>query len=110
MQYVDKKAGGAQELVLSRLRQSAKNLSLTRAVAVRESLLSYGKSKSVIMDPSQFAVVGHGFEQPKTGLVNGEPARPKNQQEWASNMRVVFKLIPIGDTEASVFTPAGGGK
>ncbi len=108
--YVDKKAAGAQELVLTRLRQSAKNLSLTRAIAVRESLLGYGKVKSVVMDPSQFAVVGHGFEQPKTGLVNGEPVRPKNQQEWASNMRVVFKLIPVGDTEASVFTPAGGGK
>ena len=108
--YVDKKAGGAPELVLTRLRQSAKNLSLTRAIAVRESLLNYGKSKSVIMDPSQFAVVGHGFEQPKTGLVNGEPVRPKTQQDWASNMRVVFKLIPVGDTEASVFTPAGGGK
>jgi outer membrane protein OmpA-like peptidoglycan-associated protein/ABC-type nitrate/sulfonate/bicarbonate transport system substrate-binding protein len=110
MQYIDKKIGGAPELVLTRLRQSAKNLSLTRAIAVRESLLNYGKSKSVLMDPSQFAVVGHGFEQPKTGIANGEPIRPKNQQEWASNMRVVFKLIPIGDTEASVFTPAGGGK
>ena len=110
MAYIDKKAGGAPELVLTRLRQSAKNLSLTRAIAVRESLLNYGKAKSVIMDPSQFAVVGHGFEQPKTGLVNGEPVRPKTPQEWASNMRVVFKLIPVGDTEASVFTPAGGGK
>ena len=108
--YVDKKAANAPEVVLSRLRQSAKNLSLTRAIAVRESLLGYGKSKSVVMDPSQFAVVGHGFEQPKTGLVNGEPVRPKTQQEWASNMRVEFKLIPVGDTEASVFTPAGGGK
>jgi outer membrane protein OmpA-like peptidoglycan-associated protein len=109
-QYIDKKASSAQEVVLTRLRQSAKNLSLTRAIAVRESLLGYGKSKSVIMDPTQFAVVGHGFEQPKTGLANGVPIRPKNEQEWASNMRVVFKLIPVGDAEAQVFTPAGGGK
>ena len=109
-QYIDKKAGKAQDIVLTRIRQSAKNLSLTRAIAFREGLLNYGKTKSVIMDPSQFAVVGHGFEQPKTGLNNGEPVRPKNQQEWASNMRVVFKLIPVGDTEATVFTSAGGGK
>lgn len=109
-QYIDKKAAKAQDLVLTRIRQSAKNLSLTRAIAFREGLLNYGKTKSVIMDPSQFAVVGHGFEQPKTGLKGGEPVRPKDQQEWASNMRVVFKLIPVGDTEATVFTSAGGGK
>lgn len=110
MQYIDKKAANAPELVLSRLRQSAKNLSLTRAIALRESLLNYGKLKMVIMDPSQFAVVGHGFEKPKTGLKNGEPVRPKDQQEWASNMRVVFELIPVGEVESQVFTPAGGGK
>ncbi|MFA6536064.1 MAG: ABC transporter substrate-binding protein [Candidatus Paceibacterota bacterium] len=109
-QYIDKKLANAPELVLSRLRQSAKNLSLTRAIAVRESLLNYAKSKGVVMDPSQYAVVGHGFEQPKTGIANGEPIRPKTQQEWASNMRVVFNLIPVGDTEMQVFAPAGGAK
>ena len=62
------------------------------------------------MDPSQYAVVGHGFEQPKTGTANGEPIRPKTQQEWSSNMRVVFNLIPVGDTEMQVFAPAGGAK
>jgi ABC-type nitrate/sulfonate/bicarbonate transport system substrate-binding protein/outer membrane protein OmpA-like peptidoglycan-associated protein len=110
MAYVDKKASGSPELVLTRTRQSAKNLSLTRAIAVRESVLNFAKGKNVIMDPSQFAVVGHGFDRPKSGMVNGEPVRPKSDQEWKANMRVEFRLIPVGDTEAQVFTPAGGGK
>jgi len=100
----------APEIVLSQVRQSAKNLSLRRAIVVRESLLAYAKAKGLVMDPSQFATVGQGFEQAKTGLVNGEPNRPNTAEEWASNMRVEFRLIPIGDTEASVFTPVGGGK
>jgi outer membrane protein OmpA-like peptidoglycan-associated protein len=110
MSYIDKKASGSPELVLTRLRQSAKNLSLTRAIAVRESVLGYAKDKAVIMDPSQFAVVGHGLDRPKSGSVNGEPVRPATQDEWKANMRVEFRLIPVGDTEAQVFTPAGGGK
>jgi len=109
-QYIDKKVKGDPEAVLRSLRQSGKNLSMNRAIAVRESLLEYGKSKNVTMDPSQFATVGLGFENPKTGIKNGEPVRPKDEKEWLSNMRVVFKLIPIGDTEAQAFTPAGGGK
>ena len=99
----------APEIVLGRLRQQAKNTSLDRAIAIRESLLAYAKTKGLVMDPSQFAVVGQGFEQAKTGLVNGEPNRPNTAEEWASNMRGEFKLITVGDTEASVFTPVGGG-
>lgn len=105
-----KTQGSAPEIVLTRVRQAAKNLSLTRAIAVRESLLNYAKTKQLVMDPSQFAVVGHGFEQAKTGVVSGEPNRPNTPEEWASNMRVEFRLIPVGDSEASVFTPVGGDK
>jgi outer membrane protein OmpA-like peptidoglycan-associated protein len=110
LEYLKLQEKGAPQIALTQKRQSAKNLSLTRAVNVRESLLSYAKAKTLVMDPSQFAVVGRGFEQPKTGTKNGEPNRPKTEAAWLSNMRVEFRLIPVGDTESSVFTPAGGGQ
>jgi hypothetical protein len=58
------------------------------------------------MDPSQFAVVGHGFEKPKTGVVNGDPVAPKTKEEWLSNMRVEFRIVPV-EAEAAAFTPIG---
>ena len=90
--------------MLGRTQQSAKNLSLSRAIAVRDSVIAYAKSQGVALDPTQFAVVGHGITQPKTGICGSEPCAPKSEQEWQSNMRVEFRIIQM-EAEASAFKP-----
>ena len=102
--YVNNKTKGETELVLGRIRQSAKNLSLTRANAVRESLIEYAKQKGIRLDPSQLAVVGHGIDRPASGMCGADPCAPKTEAQWLSNMRVEFRIIQV-EAEASVFKP-----
>jgi len=104
--YLRTKEQGGSPVVLSRTQQSAKNLSVSRAIAVRDSVIAYAKSQGVSLDPSQFAAVGHGIEQPKTGVCGGNPCAPKTEQEWLSNMRVEFRVIQV-EAEASAFKPLG---
>ena len=102
--YVRTKSKGESELVLGRIRQSAKNLSLTRANAVRDSVIEYAKQKGVRLDPSQFAVVGHGIARPTSGMCGADPCAPASEAEWLANMRVEFRIIQV-EAEASVFKP-----
>jgi len=102
--YLKKKKKNEREIVLRRVKQAAKNLSLTRANAVRDSLISFAKSKGVTLDPSQFAVVGHGINKPQNGICSGDPCAPKTEQEWLNNMRVEFRIIQI-EAEESLFKP-----
>ena len=104
MAYLQAKRDGAPAVVLGRTQQSAKNLSLARAIAVRDSIIGYAKSRGISLDPSQFAVVGHGITQPRSGMCGGEPCAPKTEQEWQNNMRVEFRIIQI-EAEASAFKP-----
>lgn len=104
MGYLRKKKSNESTVVLSRIKQSAKNLSLTRANAVRDSLVKFAKTKAVTLDPSQFAIVGHGINSPKTGKCGGDPCSPKTKDEWLSNMRVSFRIIQV-EAEESVFNP-----
>jgi outer membrane protein OmpA-like peptidoglycan-associated protein len=104
MAYLRARKEGAAQVVLGRTQQSAKNLSLARSVAVRDSVVAYAKSQGISLDPSQFAVVGHGIAQPKSGVCGGDPCAPKNEQEWKSNMRVEFRIIQI-EAESSAFKP-----
>ncbi len=104
MGYLRQKKDGAAQVVLTRTQQSAKNLSLSRASAVREAAINYAKGRGVKLDPSQFAVVGHGIMQPRTGMCGADPCAPKSEQEWHSNMRVEFRIIQI-EAESSVFKP-----
>ncbi len=104
--YLRAKQEGAAPFVLARTQQSAKNLSVSRAISVRDSAIGYAKAQGISLDASQFAVVGHGIEQPKTGICGGEPCAPKSEQDWLSNMRVEFRVIQI-EAEASAFKPLG---
>lgn len=104
MGYLQAKKSGASQIVLGRTQQSAKNLSLARANAVRDSVIGYARGRGIALDPSQFAVVGHGIGQPRTGMCGGDPCPPKSEQEWHSNMRVEFRIIQI-EAEASAFKP-----
>lgn len=104
MAYLHAKRDGSPDVVLGRTQQSAKNLSLSRAIAVRDSLIAYAKSQGVSLDPTQFAVVGHGITQPKTGICGSDPCPPKTEAEWQSNMRVEFRILQV-EAEASAFKP-----
>lgn len=101
--YLKKQKDGADELVLSRIAQSAKNLSYNRAGKVRSGLIALAEQEGFYMDPSQFALVGHGFAEPKTGLCeNNQPCAPKTKDEWLSNMRVVLRIVQV-EAESDVF-------
>ena len=102
--YLRKKKTDPSEVVLGRIKQSAKNLSLSRSVAVRDSVIDFAKAQGITLDPSQFAVVGHGISKPKSGICGNDPCAPKSEKEWRDNMRVVFRVVQI-EAEASVFTP-----
>lgn len=102
--YLRKKKNKANEIVLRRVRQAAKNLSLTRAIAVRDSMMGYAETGGISLDRSQFTVVGHGITQPKTGVCGSDPCAPKTKEDWLSNMRVVFRIIQI-EAEESAFMP-----
>jgi ABC-type nitrate/sulfonate/bicarbonate transport system substrate-binding protein/outer membrane protein OmpA-like peptidoglycan-associated protein len=102
--YLRAKKDGASQVVLSRTQQSAKNLSVARALGVRDSVIAFARAQGIALDPTQFAVVGHGIGQPKTGVCGADPCAPKDEQEWLSNMRVEFRVIQI-EAEASAFKP-----
>lgn len=104
MGFLRARKDGSTPVVLRRIEQSAKNLSVSRAIGVRDAVIDFAKGKGISIDPSQFAVVGHGIENPKTGVCGREPCAPKTEQEWLSNMRVEFRIIQI-EAEASAFRP-----
>jgi outer membrane protein OmpA-like peptidoglycan-associated protein/ABC-type nitrate/sulfonate/bicarbonate transport system substrate-binding protein len=99
-----KREAGASDVVLRRIEQAAKNLSLTRALGVRDSVMEFAKAKGVNLDSSQFSTVGYGISHPKTGICGSEPCAPKTKEEWLSNMRVVFRVIQV-EAEESAFSP-----
>lgn len=102
--YLQKLKEGQPEVVLGRIKQSAKNLSLSRAVAVRDSLIAFAQGKGLTLDAAQFAVVGHGIAKPKSGLCGNEPCAPKTEREWHDNMRVEFRVLQV-EAESAVFKP-----
>ncbi len=102
--YLKQKKKGSSEVVLKRVKQSAKNLSLTRSNAVRSAVIEFAKAQNILLDESQFATVGHGIGKPKNGMCAAEPCAPKTDAEWRDNMRVEFRIIQV-EAEASVFQP-----
>lgn len=104
LEYLRAKQEGKPEVVLGQVKQATKNLSLTRSVAVRDSIIAYAKTQGISLDESQFAVVGHGISAPKSGVCGADPCAPKTEREWRDNMRVEFRLIQV-EAEASVFRP-----
>ncbi|OSM01598.1 putative nitrate/sulfonate/bicarbonate ABC transporter periplasmic protein [Magnetofaba australis IT-1] len=109
--YLRQKKKGASTVVLNRLRQAAKNLSFSRANAVKDSLIAHANAQGTTLDASQFGVTGHGVSKPNTaqcthnasGDINLNCA-PRNKQEWDATRRVVFKIIQV-EAESNVFQP-----
>lgn len=104
LSYLKKKKNGASLSTLRSIRQAARNLSRTRAVAVRDAVIDFADSQGVSMDESQFVTEGLGFSDPKTGICGGDPCPPKTEQEWLSNMRVTFRAVRV-EAESPTFTP-----
>ncbi len=104
MGYLRAKKKGQASVILGRIKQSAKNLSVSRAQAVQEAIIQYAGAQRIVLDASQFEPIGHGITQPKTGACGADPCAPKNEQEWRSNMRVVFRIIQV-EAESDVFMP-----
>lgn len=82
---------------ISQMEQQAKNLSLSRARAVRQSFLDYCSRKGFKVDESQFVAAGMGIANPKFNP-------PRTKDEWAANRRVVFRIKQV-EAELSEFTP-----
>lgn len=98
MKFLRRQKDGAPIVELNTIRTSAKNLTYSRANQVRDAIIELASQElGITLDKSQFATVGHGFNQPKYAI-------PSNQQEWYDNMRVEFKVIEV-EAESSVFTP-----
>ncbi len=104
MGYLRARKKNQPSIVLGRIKQSAKNLSLSRAQSVRDEIISYATSLGIAMDKAQFATVGHGISQPTTGICGTQPCAPKTQKEWRSNMKVKFRIIQV-EAESDVFMP-----
>ncbi len=92
---------GANDVLLKRMAQAGKNLSIQRAQQVRDSVIDTARSKGVTLDPSQFVVIGMGYDQPATGMCGALPCRPKNEREAASNRVVDFRIVNVeAETDA----------
>jgi len=104
MGYLRAKKKGQASVILGRIKQSAKNLSMSRAQAVQEAIVTYAGSQNILLDPSQFEPIGHGITRPKTRVCGNDPCAPKNEEQWRSNMRVVFRIIQV-EAESDIFMP-----
>jgi len=82
---------------IKQMEQQAKNLSLSRARAVRQSFLQFCSRKGIKFDETQFVAVGRGILSPKY-------SPPKTKEEWAANRRVVFRIKQV-EAELTEFTP-----
>lgn len=102
LNYLKKKQGGAGTAVLNRIWQSARNLSMARANAVRDAIINLAEQNGFTMDPSQFVTIGMGISNPASGSCGEDPCAPKTKAEWLGNMRVVFRIVNI-EGESSTF-------
>lgn len=84
-------------VIIRQMEQQAKNLSLERSRAVRDSFLKFVKTKGLNIDDSQFVAVGIGTVTPKF-------SPPRTKEEWAANRRVVFRIKQV-EAELSDFVP-----
>ena len=109
--YLKFKKEGRNKSTLNKIKQTARNLSYTRANAVKKSLIEFAKDQGVELDPNQFGIIGHGIMKPNTsGLAydkSGDLAlssAPKTKEEWELSRRVVFRLIQV-EAETTTFEP-----
>lgn len=86
--YAQARQAGRPQSILEQTRQAAKNLSVQRALSVRENVLGLARNGQLLLDASQFTVVGAGIDRPKFST-------PNNEAEWRANMRVAFQVVQV---------------
>ncbi|MEO0459475.1 MAG: ABC transporter substrate-binding protein [Myxococcota bacterium] len=74
--------------------QAARNLSLRRAQAVRESILSYAKKRKKKVDATQIQAQGVGIREPFV-------ATPRSMADVRRNTRVEFRLVGVSPEAAT---------
>ena len=77
--------------------QASKNLIVSRALSVWDTIINFADANGVPLDKSQFTVIGHGVSQSLY-------PNPKTDEQWLRNMRVVFRIIQI-EAEEEAFEP-----
>ena len=68
--------------------QSALNLSLSRADAVKSAIVKFAQDRKINLDSNQIQTVGVGIAEPII-------AKPSNPTEAKTNMRVEFRLVRV---------------
>lgn len=68
--------------------RAALNLSLSRAEAVKQSLISFAKAQNVNLDATQLQPTGAGIAEP---LI----PKPENFEQALENMRVEFRIVRV---------------
>lgn len=101
--YLKEQRDGATTTLLKQIKQSVLNTSYKRASDAVNVLIEYAEGKGVHLDRSQFEIVGHGMTKPIGGFCGADPCPPKTRDEWLSNMRVTFQIIPFNRAEATEF-------
>jgi len=74
--------------------QAARDLSLSRAEAVRNALLAYARKKKAALDPTQLQIDGVGAREPFI-------TKPRSAEEAAKNRRVEFAIVRVSAESAS---------
>lgn len=82
---------------IAAMEQATRNLSLRRAQAVRDAFVEYCRSRAIKMDDSRIVAASADVRNPKF-------PKPRSQEEWLANMRVVFVIKQV-EAELSDFTP-----
>lgn len=105
--YLRQKKLGKNSRLLGRIKQSARNLSLSRAAALRGSIFDYAMNHGIPLDYSQFAVVGEGIANPGNGICGSDPCEPQSVQEWRDNMRIAVRILQV-EADAALLNPTPG--
>jgi outer membrane protein OmpA-like peptidoglycan-associated protein/ABC-type nitrate/sulfonate/bicarbonate transport system substrate-binding protein len=81
--------------IINQMIQKAKDLSYKRANEVKNSFITYAKSRKITLDESQFYATGFGISKPKHYPI-------LSKEQWAENRRVVFRIMVV-EGEATEF-------
>lgn len=92
-----KQQQNADSHIIEEMKTDAKNKSLERAQAVRDSFLAFAAKRNMAVNPSRFIVVGRSYLAPKFNP-------PHTREEWAANRRVRFVIKSV-ESEPDDFQP-----
>lgn len=101
------KSGAGTPAMLAKIKQTAKDGTLARAIAVRDALSAYAGGKGVTLNMDRVEVVGHGLMKPnvsgckydKDGDLTAA-CYPASQEEWNAMRHAEFSVI---STESPAF-------